>query len=295
MKSGFIHVKNDNKKTVFKYLLILIPFFIYGAYKNGYLLYLRNDISFLGIFKPLLLAGLSTIINGLVQLFFYKKIHLNYSYLYVLITAMFVMPNINIFVYSFMLLAGLIIIEVLGKGLNFNKMAFLHLLIIMAMALMGKYSYGNIAEAQNIYAYSLIDYIAGRNTGGIAATNIILGIIAYGYLTCFVIYKKSIPIISYVTYTICSLVLWFYFHLDYHIFFSSMVILAFIFVATETESCPYTQPGMVLYAIILGVITAILSVLLPYEGVFTAILLLSFGKNIFDRIPKKIRKLKKMP
>lgn len=284
MKSSFMHTKDDNKRTLIRYCICLIPLVLYGIYKNGYLLYQKNLINFFDIFKPIYLIIISLIINGIVEFIFNKKIKLDFSYLNVAILSLFVMPNVNIIIYVIVLLICLFLGKLLAKKIQFNQIAFIKLVLVGTVLLISNYTYSNIAEASNIYAYSLLDIICGRNTGGIAATNILLGVIIYSILANFTNYKKSIPIFSYITYLVVSAIYMVVIRdINYSVFFSSTVILGFIFVGTDTLSSPYTQKGMFIYSILLGVITAILSIWLPYEGVFISILVLSLINSVFDR------------
>lgn len=287
MKSSFLHTIKDNKKSILKTFLLLIPLIIYGIYKNGILLYLRKDISFIQIFKPLYFIIIALLINGLIEFLHKKKFCIDYSYLYVTITAMFLMPNTNYLVYVILLLAGILIMKVLGKGLPLSKIAFLHLLIVMGMFIIGKYSYMNIAEAKDVYSLTLLDYFVGRNIGGIAASSSLIGIIIFSALAFLTTYKKRIPMLAYLFYCVCTLILFLTLKVDYHMFFSSTVILGFVLLTIESEASPYTPKGEIVYAILLGILTSILSIIFPYEGVFMAVLFLSFFKNIFDKMGRK--------
>lgn len=293
MKTSFIHAKEDNKHTLIKYLLFLIPLVLYGIYKNGILLYQKEFISLLNVFKSLYLIIISIIVNGIVEYLFEKKIKLDFSYLNVIILSLFVMPSINLFIYTIFLLIGLILSKLLNKKVNLNTIAFTKLLIVIAVLIFGGYTYSNLAEANNIYAYNLLDIICGRNTGGIASTNMLLGIIIYALLSILTNYKKNIPFYCYISYLLLSLLIMVITHnFDYNIVFSSTVIMSFIFVAPETTSSPYTRVGQLIYGIFIGLITAIVSIWLPYEGVFIAILFASLGIDIFDRIGRKVKKSK---
>ena len=46
----YIHEKNDNKRSVFIYLISLIPLIMYGIYKNGILLYQNHYINLINVF-----------------------------------------------------------------------------------------------------------------------------------------------------------------------------------------------------------------------------------------------------
>ena len=172
----YLHTKNDNKKSILIYFSTLIPLIIYGIYKNGYLLYLNHYISFLNIFKIVYLVLISLLISILIEYLFTKNISFNYSHLDLVIIALFCPYNISILLYSIIILIYRIIDEVFLNKYNINKIALMHLLLALIMFLLGKYSYLNIAEANNIYLLNLGDIILGRGVGGIGTSSIILGI-----------------------------------------------------------------------------------------------------------------------
>lgn len=285
-----MHSKVNNKKNIIKYLIALIPLVLYGLYKNGFLLYQRNLIGLFGLLKPLLIIIVSILINAGVEFIFTKKIKIDYSYLNVVILALFMPPSINLLIYILVLFGGLFLVNVLNKRFKFNNIAFLKLLVIIGVLIFSKYTYLNSAEELNIYAYNVFDMIFGRNVGGINSTNIFLSLIIYSYLSYDCIYKRSIPLISYLVYLGVNLVVMLIGNnINYDLIFSSTVILSFIFVATDNISSPYTFKGQVIYAILLGIITAGLTFALPFEGVFIAIFIVSLISKIIDKVVIKLR------
>ena len=47
----YLHDKNDLKKNIIKYIICLLSLYLYGFYKNGILLYSKDYVSFLEMFK----------------------------------------------------------------------------------------------------------------------------------------------------------------------------------------------------------------------------------------------------
>ncbi len=292
MKSSFLHAKEDHKKMICKTMLLLLPLLCYGIYKNGFLLYQRHSISLLEVFKPLWLVFLSFLINSLIKIVFVKKLEFDFSYLYVFLVSLFVMPNVNYFVFIFFLTAGLLLLHFLGKGLTINKVAFLHLLIALGMFLIDKYNYANVAELNNVYSLTLTDILSGRAVGGICTSSFLLGILLLALLSFGTIYKTNVFFIAYAFYCLFNFLFVFVFSwCDYMMFFSPTVVLGFILVGTICESSPYTFLGSSLYASFVGALTAILSLFLPYDGMFVAILLVSVATPLFDKIDRKKRKV----
>lgn len=280
----YLRSKLDNKNTIIKYSLIIIPLIVYGIYKNGFLLFQRDYINIFSVFKPLYLLGISIIINGFWEFVLNKKIEFNYSYLNIGILTLFLMPNINILLYSVILFGGVFLKNIIVKRININEIAFLKLFVVLIVSLVGSYSYLNLAEANNIYAYNLLDLICGRNTGGISSTSILLGLIIYAYLSYNTNYKRVIPLLSYLVYMLVCIPIILFSNLDYTIVFNSTVILAFILVATDNKSTPYKFKGQIIYSVLLGLLTCLLSIKLPFEGVFISIFVLSIFNRLFDKI-----------
>ena len=276
MKNNFIHTKNDNKKTLIIYLCCLIPLVLYGIYKNGILLYNKAYINFLEIFKPLYLILIGVVINRGLEFLLNKNKKFDFTDLNVVILALFMMPSVNLLLYTIILAISLLIVKIVSKRFSFNSISLIVLVMSLGMLVLGKYSYSNLAESNNLYAYNLMDLIWGRNVGGIASSSILIGVIIYGVLAVFANYKKTIPMLSYLMYVICILIIMFFIKtFDYNSLFNSTVILGFILVSTDTLTTPYTFVGMLIYAIILGALTAVLTIFLPFEGVFISTLLLS--------------------
>ena len=94
------HNKESIKKIVIRYLVCLIPLIIYGIYKNGFLLYTRDLIFFLSIFKIIYLLIISLIVYIVIdKLLFKKREFWSMDLLFLLIIPLFIPPNINILLY----------------------------------------------------------------------------------------------------------------------------------------------------------------------------------------------------
>ena len=92
--------KVNKNNIILNYLFLLVPFIIYSIYKNGYLLYENNLITFVNIFKPLYFILLSIIITLVIYFIKYKKIELSFNLLNMIILAMIVSPRTNYIVFS---------------------------------------------------------------------------------------------------------------------------------------------------------------------------------------------------
>lgn len=102
-----IHSDNSIQKINYRFLVSLLPLIIFGLYKNGLLVYLKEYTTFVGMLKPLFIIVISFII-GYVIAFIINKFHYhqeggvlaNYHLpIMTLIIGMLVPIKINIFIY----------------------------------------------------------------------------------------------------------------------------------------------------------------------------------------------------
>ena len=248
------HNKESIKKIVIRYLVCLIPLIIYGIYKNGFLLYTRDLIFFLSIFKIIYLLIISLIVYIVIDKLLLKKREFwSMDLLFLLIIPLFIPPNINILLYSIVLFVSFFLSNILEKKFKFNKIAFCKLVIIAAIVIFSNYTYQNVAEEMHIYSLNYWDYLWGRYSGGIASTNIIFGIFILLILSTFKSYKKIIAISSLLAFIILSFLLSGF---DSMVFISSSAILGFILLSIDSLSTPHTKRAMLLYGIISGIITS---------------------------------------
>lgn len=282
----FFHNKVNIKNIVISYLLCLIPLILYGIYKNGILLYTRDLISFLSIFKIIYLLIISLLIYILVDILIFKKKEIwTLDLLFLMIIPLFMPQNINLFVYGISLFISFLISNVLERKIKFNKMAFCKLFIILVLVVINNYTYLNPAENLNIYSLNYWDLLWGRNIGGIASTNIILGILILILFSVLNNYKKIIAICSISAFIIISLLVSGF---DINSLLSSSAILGLILLNADSISTPHSRLGMIIYGIACGILTAILTYFLnAFEGVFISVLFLSFFTPILDKIVEK--------
>ena len=283
---AFFHNKVNIKNIVISYLLCLIPLILYGIYKNGILLYTRDLISFLSIFKIIYLLIISLLIYILVDILIFKKKEIwTLDLLFLMIIPLFMPQNINLFVYGISLFISFLISNVLERKIKFNKMAFCKLFIILVLVVINNYTYLNPAENLNIYSLNYWDLLWGRNIGGIASTNIILGIIILILFSVLNNYKKIIAICSISAFIIISLLVSGF---DINSLLPSSAILGLILLNVDSISTPHSRLGMIIYGIACGILTAILTYFLnAFEGVFISVLFLSFFTPILDKIVEK--------
>lgn len=287
MNRIYINSKITIDKYILRYIYGLIPLIIYGIYKNGILLYNLNLINFLEIFKILYLLIISLIIYTIYCLIFKKKIKLNLEVLNILIIPLFMPPSVNILIYTITLFIGLIINHYLSKVLKYNNTTFMILFILLFLIIFKNYNYLNLAEATKSYSFSFLDLLFGRNAAGIASSSIIIGLLLIIYFSIFTIYKKEITLSSIISFILLIGIL-----NNFNIIniLNGNAILSFILIAPDMLSTPIKRNEKIIYGIIIGLLSALLTQYIDnYCGSIIAILLIS----IIYKLNKNMRKILK--
>lgn len=282
----FLHNSDTVKKIVVGYLIGLIPLVLYGIYKNGILLYERDLLSFVLIPKVIYLLLISLVIYFIINKFIFKqKEFLTMDLFFIMVIPLFMPPGINLIIYALGLFFSFLLAAFLEKKVKFNKMAFCKLFIILLVIIFSNYTYQNAAEALDIYSFNYWDLLWGRNCGGIASTNIIFGLIFVIFFCIIDNYKKIIAISSLTTFSVASLLIS---NFNPNVFLTSSAILGLIFLNSDSLSTPHSKKGMIIYGVLGGLLTTILTNYLnSNEGVFISILFLSFFSPILDKIAER--------
>ena len=280
----YIHSKLDYKKNLFMHLVCLIPLILYGIYKNGFLLYQKNLINVWDVFKPIYLLLIVLLLYEVISLLRYKKFRLDNDLLSFLIIPMILPPSINYLIFTGGITISIIINELVKDRFLYNKIALGKLIIILLCLIWSLYDYHNLLELNYNYSYNFYDYIFGKEVGGISSTSIFFIIISFIFLSFASVYKKVIPLVSFGIYLLgCLLYTLLINPINITVIFNSNVLFAFVFVLPDAKSSPYTFKKMIIYGIIIGMLTLILSSLINvYEGVYIAIFITSILFNFLN-------------
>jgi len=272
-------LKKSINNLIKENIYILIPFVMYGIYKNGYLIYQKNIINIFGIFKPLYLVVISVLIKILVDLIKYKKIKFDYNFIYVILIAMIMPYNINYLVY--IILFSILYFLSTFINLKVNKVCIIYLIILLVNSLFNVFTYLNPLEINYSYNFEFLDYLFGRNIGGISTTSIILSLISYIYLINNYYYKKDIPFIINLSYLFLSFI-YFIFTNNNTFLLNSELIFASIFIATLPEFSPHKRNFQIIYSLLIGILTFVISILFnSIISVYIAIFIISL-LNMLD-------------
>lgn len=280
----YLKSKNNENKMLVKYILLLIPFLIYGFYKNGILLYKGEYVNIFYMFKPLILTIIAILISYLFTKY-KKEEFISYRLYLNILSSLIVLPNTNIFIYLIILF--LVNILYTFKKINISLITIL-LLIIVSM-IFSKYSFLNIYEESVNHSYSITNYLFGNGSGGISNTLFIYSILVFIYLICDFSYKKHIVVTSLTVYYILLIISFVLFKkFDYNLLLNNNLVFSFIFLNTISIFTPYTKGGCYLYGFILGLISFCFSFIDINLGVYLISLILSFTSLYFDKFILKI-------
>ena len=280
----YLKSKNNENKILVKYILLLIPFLIYGFYKNGILLYKGEYVNIFYMFKPLILTIIAILISYLFTKY-KKEEFISYRLYLNILSSLIVLPNTNIFIYLIILF--LVNILYTFKKVNISLITIL-LLIIVSM-IFSKYSFLIVYEESVNHSYSITNYLFGNGSGGISNTLFIYSILVFIYLICDFSYKKHIVVTSLTVYYILLIISFVLFKkFDYNLLLNNNLVFSFIFLNTISIFTPYTKGGCYLYGFILGLISFCFSFIDINLGLYLISLILSFTSLYFDKLILKI-------
>lgn len=285
-KLPVLHYFKDKRVLYKSYGLALLPLLIYGFYKNGIFLYVNDLVSFKRILLPLYFYGISILMGYLVAILSHTEKKQNI--LMALICGASVSLNTNMIIYPILLFGLLFIVSYVTERwkIVFNKIALVRLGLVLALML-GLYSYMNIAEKLGKFNYGLGDVILGRGVSGIASSSIILIGIGLVILSFNKYYKKEIAISSIVVFGLLGFS---YVFLTKNYDFLSVLLngtvyFSLVFIGPDVSVSPYYKKGMVVYGVLIGLLTFILTLVVnSFEAGIIAVLLVSFLIPIINKI-----------
>src|SRR5574344_1639584 len=277
--SGLIKSKNSSLKMIISYFLVIFILIGYGSYKNGWLLYQKDLISFLGVFKPISMLLIAIIIVYIVDFVFYKVIFKQKDYwslllndfkpIFMALLVLTLPSQINLFLLIILILIFSIIINLI-KDSFINVYSLAKIIIILILVIFNVYNYSNTYELNVDTALTTFDLFMGRSIGGIGTTNSLLLIISYIVLSFNAAYKKDIPVIALAVYFMMMI---FSSCFSQNIIFNikellnSEFLFVTIFIATIPNYSPIVKNERILYAILIGILSFIFAKLInPFEG-----------------------------
>jgi hypothetical protein len=276
----YLHSKEKENSLVKTIIYLLIPFFLFGFYKNGIQLYRHHLVTLFMMFKPLMLLVISLIISGLFSII-KRKPFISYLLLTNILFSLVAMPNINIIMY----LVTIIALNAILCFINYNAVSLFMIISFIFSIIIKNYTFLNVFEDSVEHNYSFLNYLLGQGPGGIANTLFIFSIISLVILCLRFSYKKHIPLtaltIYYILLIIYTLIKG---HVDLDLFMNNNLIFAIIFIAPLTLNSPYTKGGCYIYGALLGIFSFISIFIDLNIGIYFVIFVLSLFYKLFDKM-----------
>ena len=325
----FIKSKNTTTKMMMNVIIALIPIMLFSIYKNGYIPYKNDLITFGQMFYPLLIVLVATLstffFETLYQVLFNKEKNLkeiigsSYAFMPGIFLGMILPINTPI---SIVILGGFvssIIAKMLfgGFGNNiFNPALVGRLFIISCYAMvitnnggyLNKYELDTISSATPLSNASIVadvssyealvepygtlaDFFVGTIPGTIGETSALLCLVALIYLALTKTIKWIIPVLYISTVFVMSLIIGGSLWFALFSILSGGLMFGAVFMATDPVTSPVTKRGQILFGLMLGLLTVTFRHLTPYpEGVLTSILTMNMLVFILDKLGLKDKK-----
>ena len=291
--NSYLKSKLKNINIITMYYICIILLTIYATYKNGTVIYNKGLISFISVFKPLILVVLALSITYIFSKIKGNKYNIlnDYKPIYLALITLTLPLNINIFLYLIIIII-FNIITIFYKGDYLNNYALLKIVFIILLMIFNKYNYMNIYELSVERNLNTFDLILGRGIGGIATNNIILVLVCFLILFNY-IHKKEVVIISFLSYLftmlVGSVILHNVFSQEINILITSEFIYAVVFIASMSYFTPLRKKKKIVYAISIGIFSCIFNHLINnYDGVFYAIILANIIVIFYEKLERVI-------
>lgn len=286
---------NSIKRITLTYIISLLPLILFGFYKNGINLYIKKYVNILEMFKPLVIILLGFLIGAIVNVIYEKKINKNkdnikdiiFSSLhpiYGILIGCISSINTNTILFSLVTFI-ILLISKFTKNTKINYITLTSLIIFFIMNIFGKFSFLNAYEVSNNFNMNTIDYLFGKGNGGIVTTNILLLIISYIILYNSNIYKRNIPIYSFISFLLLTIIYCFIKNDIGNIMnmlFTNGILFSFVYIASEPNSSSYTRLGSTIYGIIVGVLSFIFYLINPSLSSLGGIFIASIFNSLID-------------
>lgn len=288
MNQTYIFSKDTRNENLF--YLAVAPLFIYGIYKNGYLLYTNKYINLFEVFKVAMYPLISILIGYLIGLIFRNK---KSELLKFGVLAGLVAPfDFNMIAYFSICIGMMFVVALVPNHLKINNIALLCTILIILNKIFNNSIIFNPMEITNMYKFTLFDLFFGRGASFLYTSSVFWLLISYVILSFIKTYKKNIFIISSITFIVLSFIYMFI----TKTYLNNLILLlngtsffSFIFIAPINESSPSISNEITIYSILVGLISFILVFIFKvYTGAIITVFALSIIYRIYNIIRQKI-------
>lgn len=281
ISSPFLKTNNNLKKYIITYIISLIPILLYGVFTNG--------------LKALLIILITILIASCVELV-YRLVLKNDSFnlnsflsinLYSILIAILLPLNLNLFLYSLILVIDLFLYKILNEKIPLISFAFI---VVIIMHLIFK---NNLFVEQN-ELLNFNNHFIGYLNSNLFTSSIILSLLGLSVLCNNPVYKKDIAITCCLGYIILLFVLAIISN-DLLKYFNSFIfsynLFAFIFIAPISKNSCYTTYGKFIYSLIIIIISFIFTIFDIYYGCIIGIFIANILFKYIDEIILKLNNI----
>lgn len=285
--------KGLSNRLYLMYIIALCPLVIYGLFKNGILLYKKDLINFIMMFKPILILLMSVsgaFIGGFLREYkrqgkiSFKMINRTKTNVIEAILVACILPikSSPIVVFGISFLVSLVLSKV-----KFNRIALMYLIIEGINVLFKLNVFENVYEASTVLNYDALDLFWGLGVGGINSTSILFILLGLVFLCFNKLYKKEIVFSAIISFLILGIVP-FMVREEYlsicPFIFGFNILFILVFILPNLYSSSYTLKGQIVSGISVGILTYLLSFVTPFTACILAVLIVSILSGIIDRI-----------
>jgi len=286
IKNGpFIKSDNSTMKMMYNFIIALIPLILYSFYKNGIVVFIKENGNIINLFNPLIIVIIAMLVCLFTEYIWYLITKKDKTLLYLIEESYAIIPGIIIGLIIpnncpiFLVILASIIASISkmicgGLGKNILNPAVLGTFIVMVLF---KSSMGDVLN------FSL----------NFNMISIILIILSFIYLCINKVVKYRITL-SYI-FSVFIIVLIVSVSNNLNILNSTIdllfPILFFVcFVATDPITSPITYDGQIIFGIVLGILTMLFTLVIPYNlGILISILIMNILNLLINNISVKIR------
>lgn len=302
MKNGFIK-KNKILGINMLYILGLLPIIIFSYYKNGFMVYKSGELSFFLSLQYLVIPIIIILLSYVFETYYYLGIKKEENTNNVVNS---IVPYMNALCYLvcgpsnklYITIPIIVVIDVILKFIDnkvaINRVALFKCILFGVLTLLVVYTNANYHELTlNSSVTEVSSLFLGMGVGEIGVTSTLFALVGYIILLFNSYYKKEIPIVCIVSYALVGILLYFggvvkFNELLVNTFNSGFIFVA-IFVASLSTATPVIRSGRIIYALIVGVLSAVMVNVVGFNlGVYIVVLVCGLLTPLFNKFKLSI-------
>lgn len=302
MKNGFIK-KNKILGINMLYLLGLLPVIMFSYYKNGFMVFKSGELSFFLSLQYLVIPIIIILLSYVFETYYYLGIKKEENTNNVVNS---IVPYMNALCYLvcgpanklYITIPIIVVIDVLLKFIDtkvaVNRVALFKCILFGLLTLLSTYTNANYHELTlNSSVTDPSSLFLGMGVGEIGTTSTLCALIGFIVLMFNTYYKKEIPIVCVVSYALVGILLYFadvvkFNELLINTFTSGFMFVA-IFVTTLSTATPVVRSGRVIYALLVGILSAVMINVFNFNlGMYIVILVCGLLTPVFNKFKLSI-------